>query len=122
MAADDAGVVDERVDAALVGFDVGDRALDGVVVGHVDLDEAHAEPSGGVLPALRVACSEEDCLAELGEAAGSLVAEALVRSSDEGDGGHESSIVRRAGDSQGCLDGRKACTAFGRPLAGIMNS
>ena len=73
-------------------FDVGDSALDGVVVRHVDRDEADAEPAGGGLAPLRVACAEEDGVAEFGKAASGLEAEALVRSGDEGNGGHESRV------------------------------
>ena len=55
VASDNAGVVDEPVDTPLVCFDVSGGMRDRRVVGHVDRHEAHPEPAGGRLAALRVA-------------------------------------------------------------------
>jgi len=78
VAADDPGVVDEGVDAALVRLDVGRGILDGDIVGHVDRDEAHAETAGGGLAALGVPGADDHLVAQSGQPAGGLVAEALV--------------------------------------------
>ena len=92
MPAGDARVVDERVDPALVRLDVGGGPRHRHVVRHVDLDEADAERGGGGCAELGVSGAKDDGAAELGQAAGGLVAEALVRPCDEGDRGHGSSL------------------------------
>ncbi len=71
-----------------MGLDVGGCGTYGVIVGDVDLDESDAEAFGGSSAALAVAGAQEDGVTELGEAAGSLEAEALVGPGDEG-GCHE---------------------------------
>jgi AhpD family alkylhydroperoxidase len=88
--AGDARVVDEHVDAALAGFDVGGGPRHRRVVRHVDRHEADTEPGGGGRAALRVAGAEDDGVAAFGQAAGGLEAEALVRPGDEGDRVHGS--------------------------------
>ena len=93
VAADNAGVVDDPVDPPLVCFDVGGGLRNRRVVGHVDRHEAHAEPASGRRAPLRVTRTEDDGVAEFGQAAGGLVAEALIRSSDEGNRGHASTLT-----------------------------
>ena len=73
-------------------------------------DEARAEAIGGGLPAVGVAGADDHRLAELDQAAGGLVAEALVGPGDEGNSGHEPSLPDRPADSQGRVNGRKAGT------------
>jgi len=120
MAADDPGVVDQPVDPPLVRLHVGGRPGHGRVVGHVDLDEADPEPIGGGPAALGVPRAHDHGLALLGQAAGGLVAEALVRPGDKGNCAHASSIGRTPRHNQRRLDGRKTRTTLARRPAPIM--
>jgi dihydroflavonol-4-reductase len=122
MAADDPGVVDEGVDTALVRLDVGRGVRDRGVVGDVDRDEPHAETVGRRLAALGIPGADDHVVAQLGQPAGGLVAEALVGSGDEGNGGHESSIGRSAAGGQGCPDGRTASTTHMPARRWIINA
>jgi hypothetical protein len=69
-----------------------------------------AETIDGGLAAPGVPGADDHVVAQFGQPAGGLVAEALVGPCDEGNGGHESSIGLSAAGSQGCLDSRKAST------------
>ena len=70
----DARVVDEDVEGALVLGDVGHGLSDRRVVGDVELHEAQPELVGGRLTPRRVAGTDQDGVAESGQASGGLAA------------------------------------------------
>jgi hypothetical protein len=71
---------------------------------------AAVQAVGGGPAAPRVAGTDDHGVAQCGQPAGGLVAEALVGPGNEGDGSHESSIGSATTGNQGCLDRRKART------------
>ena len=85
-------------------------------------DEAHAEPVGGGLASPGIPGADDHVVAQFGQPAGGLVAQALVGPGDEGNGGHGSSIISFAAGHQGRLDGRKTSTTHVPPRRWIMES
>ncbi len=87
---EDAGVIDEDVEAAQVLLDEREGGGDGVGDGDVEADGRGFQPlarelGGGFLTLLGVACTHHDVDAQLAELAGDLEADALVGAGDEGD-------------------------------------
>jgi hypothetical protein len=83
----DASVVDQHVQAPLGVVDRRHRGSYRGVVGDVELDEPRTNVGGCLLPALGAAGPHIHGVAEVGELACRLVADALVRTGDQ-DGGH----------------------------------
>ena len=81
-----AGVVDQHVQAPLGVADRRHRGGDGGVVGDIELDEACTNIGGCLLPSLGAARPGIHGVAEFGQLACALVADALVRASDQDDG------------------------------------
>ena len=74
----DAGVVDQNIDRVLVLGDTRGRGGDRGVVSHVDRHEAGTGAIGGGLAAPGVPVADDNGVAQFGQPAGGLVAEALV--------------------------------------------
>ena len=79
-------VVDQYVEMAEVVADACGRRVPAVVVGRIDLDVDTTELVRGLRSAPRIPGADEHGMAEIDEASGCLVAEALIGAGDQGDG------------------------------------